>query len=120
MHTDTFDGNNHNVVFLENISLATPEVIFVRPPEKLVIEVKASGHYQRIAWERNSVPLASSIPQNPKEFSNYYEIFVLGETTEDDLGLYEVSIFAYDIFNQRREPSDIDFIVIAPCELYIC
>ena len=113
-----FDGNNVNTVFLENISLTAPEIIFVRPPEKLVIEVKASGRYQRISWQRNVEPLSSSTPQNPQEFSNHYEIFVRGETTEDDLGLYEVYIFVYDILNQLQMPTDIDFIVISPSESF--
>ena len=115
-----FDGNNVNAAFLENISLAAPEIIFVRPPEKLVIEVKASGRYQRISWLRNVETLSSSTPQDPQEFSNHYEIFVHGETTEDDLGLYEVSLFQYDITSQLQIPTDIDFIVISPCELSIC
>ena len=115
-----FDSNNVNSVFLENISLAAPEVIFVHPPEKLVLEVKAFGRYQRIVWQRNVDLLSSSTPQNPQEFSNHYEIFVRGETTEDDLGLYEVSITGYDILNQRQVPTDVDFIVISPGELGVC
>ena len=113
-----FDGNNINTVFLENISLAAPEVNFVRPPEKLVIEVSASGRYQRILWLRNGVILSSSTPQNPQEFSNHYEIFVHGETTEDDLGLYEVSLFPFDFSSQQQIPTEIDFIIISPCESF--
>ena len=113
-----FDENNINTIFLENISLAAPEVIYVRPPEKLVIEVTGSGRYQRIVWQRNGFTLSSSTPQNPQEFFNHYEIFVRGETTEDDIGLYEVSLFLYGFLNQRLIPADIDFIVISPSESF--
>lgn len=117
IYADVFDDGGLNTVFLENISLADPTVMIVRPTEKLVLEVKAEGRYQRIFWRRNAKPLSSNMPQNPQEFSNHYEIFVLGETTEDDLGLYEVSILLYDAIEQRQ-PAGINFIVISPCELF--
>ena len=92
-------------------------MIFLRPPEKLVIELKATGRYLRIQWQKNG--LSANIPQGPNEFPNHYEIYVVGETTEDDFGLYEVSLFPFDITGQRAVPGELDFVVIPPCKLFL-
>ena len=113
-----FDDDSINTVFLENVSPADPEVIFVRPNDKLVLEVRASGRYQLISWQINGAQLSSSTPQDLQYFSNHYEIYVVGEATEDDIGIYEVSLRAYNILSQRTSPSEIDFVVIPPCELF--
>ena len=110
-----FNDNSENTVFLENIS---PEVIVVRPNEKLVIEVRARGRYQMISWQKNGATFSSSTPQDPQEFSNHYEIYIVGEATEDDIGIYEVSLLAYNAINQLNSPAEIDFVVISPCELF--
>ena len=114
-----FDDSSINTISLENISSADPDVIFVRPSEKLVIEVKATGRYQRIFWRRNAMQLVSSMPQDPQEFSNHYEIYVVGEATVGDIGLYEVSLIAHDVSNQQRIPTSISFIVVSPCKLLL-
>ena len=90
----------------------SPSVIFLRPPEKLVIELKASGRYSRINWIKDGVRVT---PGNSEEYPNYYEIFVRGTTTDSDLGLYEVQLSpSPPSFNQRSLPSTLDFIVMSP------
>ena len=93
-----------NTILLERVS---PEVIFLRPPEKLVIEIKATGRYRRILWQKNGLVL-------PQEFPNHNEILVYGTTTQDDLGLYEVSLFPANPAFQRSVPNELDFSIVLP------
>ena len=73
-----------------------PQVIFLSPPEKLVIETRASGGYRQLDWTRNgnaftldpNMPFTVTI----QEFSNFFEIFVREPTTADDLAVYEVEL----------------------------
>ena len=104
-----FEGRS--TVFLETVS---PEVIFLRPPEKLVIEIKATGRYRNIQWQKNSLPLTIQ----PQQFPNYNEILVYGRTTQADLGLYEVSLRPASITFQRNIPLELDFSIIPPGSYY--
>lgn len=67
------------------LEMISPQVIVLSPPEKLVIETRASGSYQRLEWSRNGTLLTG-------DFVNFYETFVHEPTTTDDLGVYEVRI----------------------------
>ena len=97
----------YSTIFLERVS---PEVIFLRPPEKLVIEIKATGRYRNIYWHKNGVLLTIQ----PRQFPNYNEILVYGTTTQDDLGIYEVSVHPANILVQRNFPAELDFFIITP------
>ena len=66
----------------------SPRVIVLDPPEKLVIETRASGGYGDFDWQRNRDRFSATI----QEFSNFFEIFVREPTTADDLGVYEVEL----------------------------
>lgn len=100
---------NRNTITLERIS---PEVIYLRPPEKLVIEMKVTGRYGRIEWRKNN---GESLSTQPQHFSNYDEIFARGETTNDDIGLYEVELVPSDPITQLFVPQgDLEFFVISP------
>ena len=73
----------------------TPENIILLPPEKLVIEARASGGYQQIEWRKNGVLSDTNLSDTffvrlPEEFSSFFEIFVRDPTTMDDQGIYEV------------------------------
>ena len=107
VYADVFSQTGINSIYLERIS---PEIIFLRPPEKLVIEIKATGRYRNIRWQKNQVPLLV----HPQQFPNYNEILVYSTTTQDDLGLYEVDLRAADILSQQNVPSDLDFLVVSP------
>ncbi len=72
------------------IERVSPEVIILRPPEKLVIEVRVSGEYDVLFWYK--VIAGTFIPgqMRPQEFPNYFETFVRDNTTAEDEGLYIV------------------------------
>ena len=93
----------------------SPEVIFLRPPERLVIEVKSSGRILRLDWQQNAQPLTMQ-----QEFYDHYNIFVRGETTQEDLGLYEVAPAVVSFSSQRTEPAELDFVVISPGQTICC
>ena len=69
----------------------SPYVIFLLPPEKLVLEVRTSGGYSNIFWNRDSNPLGTSAaPALLSEFTHFFEIFVREPTTTSDYGTYDV------------------------------
>ena len=78
--------NNHagTTIRIERVS---PEVIILRPPEKLVIEVRVSGEYEVLFWFKGT---GTFIPGQmlPQDFPNYFETFVRDNTTTGDEGFY--------------------------------
>ena len=90
---------------MERIS---PRVIVLDPPEKLVIETRASGGYRQLDWTKNMDTFTTTQGQpftvTPQEFPNFFEIFVREPTTVNDLGLYEVDLTGLQI-------SEVDFTV---------
>lgn len=101
--TDHFLPPNHvNTVSLERVS---PKFIYLHPPKKLVIEVKATGRYSHILWQKNGAPLT-------KKFPNFNKILVYEVKTSDDLGLYEVNLQPINI-HQRVQPGDLGFFSFA-------
>ena len=107
-----------NTVIMERVS---PAVIILRPPEKLVIEVRTSGEYEVHFWNKNENLFGTSgnfQVMVPDEFPNFFEIFVRDNTTDDDLGIYRVQ-FTLTIYNSQTHTilpgtSGVDFAVIAP------
>ena len=85
-------------------------MIFLRPPERLVIEVKATGRVLAVRWQRNGVSISSS------DLFNHDEIYVQEETNTADVALYEVRIFE---FSQLRIPNELTFHVISPGKLFL-
>ena len=95
---------------LERVS---PRVIVLDPPEKLVIETRASGGYRQFDWQRNGNPFTTA-PGQPfsitlQEFPNFFEIFVRDPTTANDLGVYEVDL----VLNTGPQVPEIEFAVIS-------
>ena len=75
-------------VMLERVS---PRIIVLDPPEKLVIETRASGGYGQFDYQRNAIPFGTSpFIVTLQDFSNFFEIFVRAPTNASDLGVYEV------------------------------
>ena len=65
----------------------SPPVVFLTPPEKLVLEVRTSGGYDFIIWTRAG---DRSFRQNAMtELLNFHEIFVRQPTTTSEYGTYE-------------------------------
>ena len=112
---------------LERVS---PEEILLTPPNKLVIEVKASGRYREITWSKDGLPFNNTTPQpgvfvvdRPNELPNFAEIFVRGETTSTDAGTYTVALTAFDAVTQTIDPVSLQFTVVAtgePFNIILC
>ena len=114
------------------ISRVSPKAIILRPPEKLIIEVEATGRYEFISWSRNGnqfsnitthqffVRFPFAFPTS-SELANYFEIFVREPSTESDFGVYEVRLDLLDPNNQIPVPNggQIDIAVIQTGELLI-
>ena len=91
-------------------------MIFLRPPEKLVIEVKTRGRVLFVQWIINGNSFDGPIGAN---FSYHREIYVQEETTQADIGVYEVRVFQDVINGQLLVPADLEFIVTSPGN-FIC
>ena len=93
---------------LERVS---PRVIVLDPPEKLVIETRASGGYRQFDWTKNNNPFTLALGQpftvTLQEFPNFFEIFVRDTTTANDLGVYEVDL----VLNTGRQVPEVQFAV---------
>ena len=99
-------GRQISTLYLESI---TPEVIFLHPPEKLVIEVRCRGRYNGISWDRPSGSIDRSL------LSNHDEVYALGRTTLADYGLYQVFLLPSPPTFQDIVPTNIlETIVTAP------
>ncbi len=99
------------------IERVSPEIIILRPPKKLVIEVRVSGEYEVLFWRKGST--STFIPGQiiPQEFSNYFELFVRDNTTANDKGFYIVQPQFKSGTTQTHTITPIggvDFGVIAP------
>ena len=94
---------------LERIS---SQVIVLDPPEKLVLETRASGGYRQFDWTKNGEAFTTAAGQpftvTIQEFPNFFEIFVREPTTANDLGVYEVDLIPNA--GQAQVP-EVDFIV---------
>ena len=93
---------------LERVS---PQVIVLDPPEKLVIETRASGGYRQFEWSKNGRAF-TTFPGQPftvtiQEFPNFFEIFVRESTSTNDLGVYEVELS----LNTGPQVPEVDFAV---------
>ena len=93
---------------LERIS---SQVIVLDPPEKLVLETRASGGYRQFEWTWNGNPFTLS-PGQPftrtlQEFPNFFEIFVREPTTTNDLGVYVVEL----LLNTESQVPEVDLTV---------
>ena len=111
---------------LERVS---PEEILLTPPNKLVIEVKASGRYREITWSKDGLPFGDDttpgvfVVDRPNELPNFAEIFVRGETTSTDAGTYTVALTAFDAGTQTIDPASLQFTVVAtgePFNIILC
>ena len=103
-----------NILSFEAVS---PSTIILSPPEKLVLEVRATGQYNFISWNRNgnpdiTDPTAAFPVSNTDNFAHFSEIYVNDMTTMDDLGRYEVQLPGGA--SSISAADEIEFTVIAP------
>ncbi len=88
-------------------AVTSPSTIILRPPEKLVLEVRATGGFSFIPWTRNGALVSIPITR----FADFGETYVTGETTVSDLGLYEVRLA---LLSGQGGPSQVEFFVVEP------
>ena len=99
-------------VRIERIS---PEVILLRPPKKLIFEVRVSGEYLSIFWFKSVI--SQPIEPQTQEFSNFFETFARENTTTKDEGIYIVQPFlkhGTSSTHQLIPSAGVDFAVILP------
>ena len=85
---------SHHII-MNNLPLGSIELnpvsncsIILHPPEPLVLQVEAGGEYAGIQWTRTPIPLNVS----SDELVDFQQTFVRTVTSEEDRGLYVVSI----------------------------
>ena len=88
----------------------SPTTIILRPPEKLVIELRTTGGYFFVEWSRNGNQLALPV----ESFVDFGEIYVKDHTSMSDLGEYRATYALAS--GQQFSTSEIRvvFFVIAP------
>ena len=65
----------------------SPPTVFLSPPNKLVLEIEASGRYLYIAWFKDS----TQIPDY-SSFHHFKEIYLVENTTVDLVGNYSAML----------------------------
>ena len=79
---------------LESLTIS-PDIIILRPPEKLVLEISNTGRYLFTQWARNAeiagIP-SSGFQPSPKFFVQFGEVYFAENTTMEDLGIYEATL----------------------------
>lgn len=84
----------------------SPSTIILLPPEKLVIEVKTTGGYLSLGWSVNGDRLTTNIV-------HFGEIYFAENTSEADLGLYQL-IYTPLTGQLVRSDESVQFAVIRP------
>ena len=101
------------------LEVVSPSTIILSPPEKLVLEVRATGQYNFIVWSRNgNLAGSSDFPvSNTDNFAHFSEIYVNDMTTMDDLGRYEID--SPGGASGISAADEIEFTVLAPGKIVI-
>ncbi len=90
----------------------SPSTTILSVPEKLVLEVRATGRYDFIDWIRNgNIQGTGSFNPTVQQLPHFNEIYVQETTSAADLGVYEVQFLS---FSGLTPPSRIEFAVVAP------
>ena len=73
----------------------SPDIIILRPPEKLVLEISNTGRYRFTQWARNGelagIP-SSGFQAPPESFVHFGEVYFAENTAIEDLGIYETTV----------------------------
>ncbi len=88
----------------------SPSTTILRVPEKLVLEVRATGRYDFFDWFRNG-DIQGTGDFNPtvQQLPHFNEIYVKQTTSATDLGVYEVDSLSFSGLSPR-----VEFAVVAP------
>jgi len=80
--------------------------VILSPPEKLVLEVRATGHYFSLRWNLQSVTADVSLNDALVHFD---EMYMKDRTSMDDLGIYVVNAHPWP--NSAQEtPTSVEFV----------
>ena len=85
----------------------SPSTVILRPPEKLVLQIRATGRYNFIEWSVNGGQPVFI----PERFADFGEVYIRDNTTASDLGLYEVDLA---LLSGQTSPDEVEFFVIEP------
>ncbi len=79
------------------IERVSPFIIILKPPEKLVIEMRAFGRYVYIEWSRKGFTAASKgiLVTPPSSYVNFGEIYHNANTNGEDFGVYNVRLVPF-------------------------
>lgn len=70
----------------------SPPVVFLTPPEKLVLEFSSYGNFEYLVWHRDRRALASDNLAHNSEFTHFLEVYAREPTTNIDFGEYYAAI----------------------------
>jgi hypothetical protein len=88
------------------IEAASPAIVYLNPPEKLVLEIRSSGGYSRAHWSKVGNP---GVPLSNMSFVHFREIYYVESTTLADLGRYSVYL---EPLPGQKQSSEVYFDVI--------
>ncbi len=94
-----------NTLTLERVS---PSTTILHVPEKLVLEVRATGHGTVSWWRNGNPPGKGNFNPTIQQFLHFKEIYAKQTTNSFDLGIYLV------IAGGPRLSASVAFAVIAP------
>ena len=77
-------------------------VTILHLPDKLVLQIRASGPYQHVQWSRNGQIILGGVDPLPETFSHFGDIYVINNTTMNDLGIYEAQLILLN-----GQPADV-------------
>ncbi len=89
------------------VEAVPPTTVILRPPEPLVLQVRASGRYFNIEWSVNGVFITTPVTR----FVHFREVYIRDTTSMSDLGLYEVGLAET---GGQAVPDEVEFFVIEP------
>ncbi len=92
----------------------SPSTTILHVPEKLLLEVRATGRYDFIEWFRNGeIQGVSGGSFNPtvQQRPHFNEIYVKQTTSAADLGVYEIALLS---FSGLTPPPRVEFAVVVP------
>ena len=84
----------------------SPPITILRPPETLMLEIRSSGRYDSIQWQRKG-----EVINNPDSYTHFFEVYFSEDTTTADLGTYEVNALVLPSTSQVA-PNVLTFLVI--------
>ena len=91
--------------------------VIIDPPEKLVLEVLASGSYAGLRWQKNGIGTTNNptFPGGSEFFPNFVEMYVMNPSNiTTDLGLYQIDL----IDALLNPPIGVTFVVTSYSKKY--